>query len=364
MDGSRYMFIINYGGLWKSTDGKSSYVNGQVGHVDNVDSDRICYLDILNDFYSLVAIPPGSIVTINYRIPGWDLEEHLGVLGCENDVMDMFAIHGDLRKIIFYITYTEAKCVSMDDGCNGKGKEQMQDDDDDDVDYYVIDDVADHSHGNDEGLDGHHDIDDGEFEGLYDDGEDYSYDDGKDYLDDDGGEDDDDGDQESSDGGDHEGPDEDDGNEGVHDGGGADLSDYEPTSEYGCPRERGNTLDFDFSKPIFWVALLTSNPGSVVKLYAPLATEEDTYGVFKRVFICLIGPRDGFLNGYRKIIGLDGCHTKTGAIGGIILIAIGIDGNNGIFLIAYSVVEAKSRDNWTRFLVELRDALGIDDPHR
>nr|DAD38856.1 TPA_asm: hypothetical protein HUJ06_013178 [Nelumbo nucifera] len=270
MDGSRYMFIINYGGHWKSIDGKLSYVNGQIGHVDSVDSDGISYLDILNDFCSLAAIPPGSIVTINYKILGWDLEEHLGVLGCENDVMDMFAIHGDLRKIIFYVIYTEAKCVSMDDGCNGKGKEQMQDDDDD-VDCYVVDDdnddVVGHSHGNDEGLDGHHDVDDGEFEGLYDDGdaywdddgEGYSYDVGEDYSDDDGGEDDDDGDQESSDGGDHEGLDEDDGNEGVHDGGGADLSDYEPTSEYDSPRERGNTLEFDFSKPRFQVGMEFTN---------------------------------------------------------------------------------------------------------
>ncbi|XP_010248473.1 PREDICTED: uncharacterized protein LOC104591381 [Nelumbo nucifera] len=424
--------------------------------------------------------------------------------------MDMFAIHGDLHKIILYVTYTEAKCVSMDDGCSGKGKEQMQDDDDD-VDCYVVDDddddddVAGHSHGNDEGLDDHHDVDDGEFKGLYDDCDAYWEDDGEDYSDEDGG------DQESSDGGDHEGSDEDDGNEGVHDGGSADLFDYEPTSDYDSPRERGNTLEFDFSIPRFrvgmeftnvkefrqtlrqycvvegieikrkknekcrfigvcvvvdcgwrihaslsydggnfivktlndthscirvttnrkatntWVStkiegllradptmsssvlrseirimfvidvtwrkvhraklkvvdrirgsladsyailpqycttLLASNPRSVVKLHAPLDSEENTYEVFKRVFICLASPRDGFLDGCRKIIQLDGCHTKTGAIGGIILTAVGIDGNNENFPIAYSIVEAESRDSWTWFLVELRDALGIDDAHR
>nr|DAD32638.1 TPA_asm: hypothetical protein HUJ06_011489 [Nelumbo nucifera] len=93
--------------------------------------------------------------------------------------------------------------------------------------------VADHSHGNDEGLDGHHDVDDGEFEGLYDDSEDYEDDDG--------------GDQEGLGGGDHEGSDDDGGgggNEGVHDGGDAYLSDYEPISEYDSPREKGQYKRF------------------------------------------------------------------------------------------------------------------------
>nr|DAD45911.1 TPA_asm: hypothetical protein HUJ06_004141 [Nelumbo nucifera] len=73
--------------------------------------------------------------------------------------------------VMFYVTYTEAKCVCIDDGCSGKGKEQLQDGDD--IDCYVVDDeggVVDDIHGNDEGLDGHHDVDDEEFEGLYDDG--------------------------------------------------------------------------------------------------------------------------------------------------------------------------------------------------
>nr|DAD37137.1 TPA_asm: hypothetical protein HUJ06_007778 [Nelumbo nucifera] len=95
------------------------------------------------------------MVTINYKILGWELDEHLGFLGCENDVMVMFSTHGDLCEIMLYITCTEAKCISMNDGCSGKGKDQLQDDDDDDVDCYVVDvegGVANDGHDHDEGI--------------------------------------------------------------------------------------------------------------------------------------------------------------------------------------------------------------------
>nr|DAD21483.1 TPA_asm: hypothetical protein HUJ06_022946 [Nelumbo nucifera] len=172
------------------------------------------------------------MMTINYKIPGWELDEHLGVRGCKNDVMLMFATHGDFREIMFYITYTEAKCVSMDD----RG-------------------VADDSHGHDEGMEcdddvyDHHGVDDGEFEDLYDDGEDY-----EDDVGDHEGSDDDGGDHDNVDhvGGDDQGVDK----MGVQDGGDANLFDYEPISEYDSPRDRGNTRDFDFSNPRFRVGMV------------------------------------------------------------------------------------------------------------
>nr|DAD37138.1 TPA_asm: hypothetical protein HUJ06_007779 [Nelumbo nucifera] len=248
------------------------------------------------------------------------------------------------------------------------------------------------------------------------------------------------------------------GSEGVHDGGCADLSSYEPISEYDSPRYWGNTRDFDFSNPRFrvvdcdwrihaslshdggnfmvktlndthnclrvttnreatntwlstkveglvrvhpnmsshvlkseikrmygidvsWrkihraklkvvdrtrgslaesyavlpqycIAFLASNPESFVKLHAHLPQKKTHLGFSRESFICLVGPRNEFLDGCRMIIGPNDCHTKTGAIAGIILLVIGIDGNNGIFHIAYSLMEAKSRDNWTWVLVK------------
>ncbi|XP_010260905.1 PREDICTED: uncharacterized protein LOC104599862 [Nelumbo nucifera] len=164
-----------------------------------------------------------------------------------------------------------------------------------------------------------------------------------------------------------------------------DLSDYESLSDNDNPKRRGykvswrkthraclkaidrirGSLAESYSLlPKYCTTLLASNPGSIVKLHAPLAIVDDTYGTFNRVFICLIAYKNGFLEGCRKIVGLDGCHTKTSAIGGIILLAIGQDGNNGIYPIVYFVVEAENKESWLWFLNELRDALCIDDPHK
>ena len=79
-----------------------------------------------------------------------------------------------------------------------------------------------------------------------------------------------------------------------------------------------------------------SNPGSTV--------EFDTYfsngqPIFKRLYICYKGCKDGFLEGYRPVIGLDGCHIK-GHHTGQLLTAIGIDANNGMFSIAFAIVES------------------------
>ncbi|XP_031120947.1 uncharacterized protein LOC116024186 [Ipomoea triloba] len=53
---------------------------------------------------------------------------------------------------------------------------------------------------------------------------------------------------------------------------------------------------------------------------------------------------DGFK--YRRpIIGSDSCHIKD-KVRGMMLTAIGIDGNEGIFHIAYAIVEGENKDSW------------------
>ncbi|KAL5571202.1 hypothetical protein UlMin_020799 [Ulmus minor] len=61
----------------------------------------------------------------------------------------------------------------------------------------------------------------------------------------------------------------------------------------------------------------------------------------------------------RPIIGLDGCHLK-GPYGGILLAAIGLDGNLQFFPLAYAIVEVEGSDSWTWFIRLLVDALGRD----
>ena len=75
-------------------------------------------------------------------------------------------------------------------------------------------------------------------------------------------------------------------------------------------------------------------------------------GVFRRMYICLGGLKHGFKLGCRKFIGLDGCHLKS-AYKGQLLCAVGLDGNNCMFPIAYAVVEAEKLDSWRWFVAYL-----------
>ncbi|GKB31068.1 mutator type transposase [Tanacetum coccineum] len=76
---------------------------------------------------------------------------------------------------------------------------------------------------------------------------------------------------------------------------------------------------------------------------------------FKRIYICLGPLKDGFKAGGRDFLGLDGCFLS-GPYPGQILTAVGVDPNNGIYPLAYAVVESESKDSWKWFL----DCLGDD----
>ena len=85
-------------------------------------------------------------------------------------------------------------------------------------------------------------------------------------------------------------------------------------------------------------------------------------GVFRRMYICLGGLKHGFKLGCRKFIGLDGCHLKS-AYKGQLLCAVGLDGNNCMFPIAYAVVEAERLDSWRWFVALLAEdfEIGLGD---
>lgn len=55
------------------------------------------------------------------------------------------------------------------------------------------------------------------------------------------------------------------------------------------------------------------------------------------MFICLMPVLDGFLARCRPIIGMDGCHL-TGAYPDIYVTAVGKDGTNNIYPLAWVVV--------------------------
>lgn len=82
--------------------------------------------------------------------------------------------------------------------------------------------------------------------------------------------------------------------------------------------------------------------------------------IFQRIFIALKPVIEGFKNGCRPIIGLDGCHL-TGSYPGMLLVAVGCDGNNNIYPLAWAVVDIEKTDTWTWFIDILAQALGTSD---
>ncbi|XP_047978418.1 uncharacterized protein LOC125220303 [Salvia hispanica] len=66
----------------------------------------------------------------------------------------------------------------------------------------------------------------------------------------------------------------------------------------------------------------------------------DVGAVFNAMYIGFSGLKKGFMEGCRRVIGLDGAFPKT-YLGGILLSAVGTDGNNQMYPIAWVVVEVE-----------------------
>ena len=101
------------------------------------------------------------------------------------------------------------------------------------------------------------------------------------------------------------------------------------------------------------------NPGSTTQVKCSL---DGDIPVFQRIYICLAALRKGWLEGCRRIIGLDGCFIK-GQHRGQLLTAVGVDPNNQMYPIAYVVVETENRETWQWFLELLKVDLNINNSH-
>ncbi|KAK9291655.1 hypothetical protein L1049_019604 [Liquidambar formosana] len=64
-----------------------------------------------------------------------------------------------------------------------------------------------------------------------------------------------------------------------------------------------------------------------------------------------------FQAGCRPFIGLDGCHLK-GPHGGMLLSAVALDGNCGLYPLAFAIVEGETIESWSFFLHHLHTVLG------
>ncbi|GJU72051.1 mutator type transposase [Tanacetum coccineum] len=103
------------------------------------------------------------------------------------------------------------------------------------------------------------------------------------------------------------------------------------------------------------------NPNTTVRI--GVETEEDHTSptrIFKRIYVCLGASKAGFKACRREFLGLDGAFMK-GPFPGQLLTTVGIDPNNGIYPLAYGIVETESRESWTWFLEHLKDDLDLQD---
>ncbi|GAA0176490.1 hypothetical protein LIER_29471 [Lithospermum erythrorhizon] len=85
--------------------------------------------------------------------------------------------------------------------------------------------------------------------------------------------------------------------------------------------------------------LRRSNPGTTTKVKCHLTSNGEPQ--FRRIYICLGPLKKGFLEGCRRLIGLDGCWLKI-ACGSLLLTVVGINANNQIYPFAYVIVEKEN----------------------
>ncbi|XP_074343713.1 uncharacterized protein LOC141687377 isoform X2 [Apium graveolens] len=101
-------------------------------------------------------------------------------------------------------------------------------------------------------------------------------------------------------------------------------------------------------------------PTSTVKIMSEPTGLGEEARRFKRFYVCLGPLKEGFLDGCRPIIGLDGCHLR-GPLGGILLTAVVTDPNDGMYPLAWAQVEAENNDSWGWFIGLLKDDLRISN---
>ena len=70
--------------------------------------------------------------------------------------------------------------------------------------------------------------------------------------------------------------------------------------------------------------------------------------------------KDGWSQGCRRIIGLDGCFLKH-TCKGELLTAMGRDANNQMYPIAWAVVKVENYENWAWFLTLVHDDLNLQE---
>ncbi|GJZ63051.1 heat stress transcription factor B-4-like protein [Tanacetum coccineum] len=93
------------------------------------------------------------------------------------------------------------------------------------------------------------------------------------------------------------------------------------------------------------VELQSTNPNTTVKIAVERNTDPSLpTRVFQRIYVCLGALKLGFRACGRDLLGLDGAFMK-GPFPGQVLVVVGLDSNNGIYPLAYALVEAETKSS-------------------
>ncbi|XP_057958959.1 uncharacterized protein LOC131151661 isoform X1 [Malania oleifera] len=98
-----------------------------------------------------------------------------------------------------------------------------------------------------------------------------------------------------------------------------------------------------------------TNPGS----FATFATKDDSS--FHRLFVSFHASISGFQQGCRPLLFLNSTPLNS-KYQGVLLAATAADGDDGVFPVAFAVVDAESDENWHWFLMELKSAVSASRP--
>nr|KAJ0211156.1 hypothetical protein LSAT_V11C400183650 [Lactuca sativa] len=105
--------------------------------------------------------------------------------------------------------------------------------------------------------------------------------------------------------------------------------------------------------------LLNINLGTTVRIDVyPETSLSITTRNFRRIYVCLGALKLGFKVRLKDFLGLGSTFMK-GPYPGQVLTDVGLDSNNGIYLVAYAVVETESTSSWTWFLELLGEDLDL-----
>jgi len=134
-----------------------------------------------------------------------------------------------------------------------------------------------------------------------------------------------------------------------------------------CYRAKMNVINkflgdwkLEFSKLLDYADMIKStNPGTSCWVRTDNETVPGKY-LFKYFYVCFGALKNGWLEGCRKIIGLDGCFLK-GAGKGELLVAVGKNGNQQMYPIAWAVVDQETKHSWSWFLSYLIQDLQLGD---